>query len=82
MQGHLDQQFQQLTEPEQTILGQLGTLTAPVSLSQLLQLNPFFPVELFQIIQSLHRRFFLEMAEDTRQLFLNRVIQEYIKNGK
>ncbi|MBP0028528.1 hypothetical protein [Roseofilum sp. Guam] len=82
LQGHLDQQFQQLTEPEQTILGQLGTLTAPVSLSQLLQLNPFSPVELFQIIQSLHRRFFLEMEEDTRQLFLNPVIQEYIKNGK
>ncbi|MBP0037114.1 MAG: AAA family ATPase [Roseofilum sp. SBFL] len=82
LQGHLDQQFQQLSAPEQTILHQVATLTAPVSLSQLLQLNPFSPVELFQIIQSLHRRFFLEMAEDTRQLFLNPVIQEYIKNGK
>ena len=78
LQGHLDRQFQQLTSPEQTVLRQL--LETPVTLNDLLQINPLSPVELFQTIQSLHRRFFLEIAEDTRQILVNSVIKEYINN--
>lgn len=82
LQAELDQKFQRLTLPEKKAIAQLATATHPVTLLHLLQLTQLSAAEFFNVMQSLGRRFFVEIQEreGVTQFFLNPVLREYAKN--
>jgi hypothetical protein len=82
LQAQLDQKFQRLTLAEKKAIAQLATATQPVTLLHLLQLTQFSAAEFFKVMQSLDRRFFVEIQEreGVTQFFLNPVLREYAKN--
>ncbi|KOR38459.1 MULTISPECIES: AAA family ATPase [Planktothricoides] len=82
LQAQLAQKFHRLTVAEKKAIAQLATATEPVTLLHLLQLTQFSPAEFFNVMQSLGRRFFVEIQEreGVTQFFLNPVLREYAKN--
>jgi len=82
LQAQLDRQYQRLTLPEQTAISQLATAIYPLTFAQLLNLTQFSPPEFFKVMQSLERRFFVEIQEreGVTQFVLNPVLREYAKS--
>lgn len=62
-------QLEQLSEPEKQVLDWFKTESKPVSIAQLLDKNNLSSSELFNIVQSLHRRSLLEKIEDAETSF-------------
>ena len=82
LQAELDRQFQRLAPPEIAILAQLAEESELVALPHLCQTTGLYPSELLNAMQSLRRRFLLEVEEREKSAFfaLNSVWRRYLKN--
>lgn len=82
LQEQLEQKFQCLTLSEKKAIAQLATATEPLTLLQLLKLTQFSTAELFNVMESLGRRFFVEIQEreSVTEFILNPVLKEYAKS--
>jgi hypothetical protein len=61
LQVQLDQQFPDFTLAEQSVIRQLAMSGDPINMPQLLKLTKLSPAELLTAIESLGRRFFVEI---------------------
>lgn len=82
LQVQLDQQLQNLTLTEQSVMCKLAMTTDPINLPELLKLTKLSPADLLTAVKSLGRRFFVEIksGDETTEFILNPVLREYVKD--
>ncbi len=81
LQDILDEHFEYLTTLEKQILSNLASNENPVIISQLLTEIGLDSTEVLKAIQSLTRRFLLEIISETETLItVNSLIREYLKS--
>ena len=80
--AELNQQFQRLTQQEQTVMIQLAKEDSPITLNQIDKIVQLSTSDLLNSIQSLARRLLLEMTDESKTTYfsLNPVWKQYIKN--
>ncbi|MFB2921612.1 NB-ARC domain-containing protein [Aerosakkonema funiforme] len=77
----LTQQFKRLSELEKNVISRLASENEPVYISNLLEYIQLQPSDLFNAIQSLRRRSFIEKEEGGGMVFtLQPVLRQYVKN--
>ena len=80
--AELNQQFQRLTQQEQTVMIQLAKEDSPITLNQIDKIVQLSTADLLNAMQSLGRRLLLEMIDESKTTYfsLNPVWKQYIKN--
>ena len=80
--AELNQQFQRLTQQEQTVMIQLAKQNQLVTLNQIDKVVQLSTSDLLNAMQSLARRLLLEMTEEGKTTYfsLNPVWKQYLKN--
>jgi len=84
LQVQLDQELQNLTLTEQSVMCELAMTRDPINLPELLKLTKLSPADLLTAIKSLGRRFFVEIksGDETTEFILNPVLREYVKDRR